>query len=97
MICTGIGPRGGSGAFLASVTGIVSRTTVKALQARIIFLGTDSPVFKSNKTEPPALWATRPRMQITPYNLHVLGSFPPSPGCLSAPSLLGGLGADTVI
>jgi hypothetical protein len=37
------------------------------------------------------------RMQITPYNLHVLGSFPPSLGCLSAPSLLGGLGADTVI
>src|SRR5438105_1038881 len=30
------------------------------------------------------------RMQITPYNLHVLGSFPPSLGCLSAPSLLGG-------
>src|SRR5271169_2120544 len=30
------------------------------------------------------------RVQITTYNLHVLGSFPPSPGCLSAPSLLGG-------
>ena len=37
------------------------------------------------------------RMQVTPYNLHVLGSFPPSLGCLSAPSLLGALGADTVI
>ncbi len=31
------------------------------------------------------------RMQITTYNLHVLGSFPPSLGCLSAPSLLGRL------
>jgi hypothetical protein len=30
------------------------------------------------------------RMQITSYNLHVLGSFPPSLGCLSNPSLLGG-------
>ena len=37
------------------------------------------------------------RMQITPYNLHVLGSFPPILGCLSTPSLLGVLRADTVI
>src|SRR6185312_16773997 len=36
------------------------------------------------------------RMQITPYNLHVLGSFPPSLGSLSKPSLPGGTGADTV-
>jgi hypothetical protein len=36
-------------------------------------------------------------VSITTYNLHVLGSFPPRTGCLSAPSLLGGLGADAVI
>ncbi len=37
------------------------------------------------------------RMQITPYNLHVLGSFPPSLGCFEQPKFTRRLGADTVI
>jgi hypothetical protein len=36
-------------------------------------------------------------MQITPYNLHVLGSFPPSLGCFEQPKFTRRLGADTVI
>ena len=37
------------------------------------------------------------RMQITPYNLHVLGSFSPSLGCFERTKFTRGLGADTVI
>jgi hypothetical protein len=37
------------------------------------------------------------RVQITPYNLHVLGSFPPSLGLLERTKSTRSNGADTVI